>query len=407
MEKLHKSLEILIGITSKLDPEYSIQMNELLEKTIKDASDITGSYLHKLHKKKLNASIVKTMVEAFPSSLCYQNERRRLPINTAASSTESVRYVPLLAKEAIIHKVNDDDKRGGLLVEPKGFGMNVLKLLAKSGMVPSCEEPFLDTMKELKDSGLFFKQDIRDYDLLFWSCTNMFSPARFELLASWDPSALKEDRFRDTPIIHAIAKYQVPTTITKILTTFLTTALKHHPNELGLLFQKNEAGDTACECILKKCGKKETFKAIGECIPFDQDKFPILHHVVRDGPPFVLNDFTQYYPSAAHLRDMVGRKLSQAKLACGGMTYENDAMFFVGKRDDEIAEIDPGTDLYPFMVAASGNTSDLSAVYYLLRRNPSLVQPCERDRRKRLRSSSDGHPKNNKCKRSRKTQGFL
>ena len=48
-------------------------------------------------------------------------------------------------------------------------------------------------------------------------------------------------------------------------------------------------------------------------------------------------------------------------------------MFFAGLRDDEIAEIDPGTDLPPFMVAASGQTSDLSAVYYLLRRSPFLV----------------------------------
>ena len=54
-------------------------------------------------------------------------------------------------------------------------------------------------------------------------------------------------------------------------------------------------------------------------------------------------------------------------------------MFFAGLRDDEIAEIDPGTDLYPFMVSASEEkNSDLSAVYYLLRRNPAMVSTSKR-----------------------------
>lgn len=55
------------------------------------------------------------------------------------------------------------------------------------------------------------------------------------------------------------------------------------------------------------------------------------------------------------------------------VTFRKSARFFVGMTDDQIAEIDPGTGLYPFMVAAPGDTSDLSAVYYLLERNPALV----------------------------------
>ena len=42
--------------------------------------------------------------------------------------------------------------------------------------------------------------------------------------------------------------------------------------------------------------------------------------------------------------------------------------------DDQVNEVDPASGLYPFMMSASGQmTSDLSAVYYLLRRNPSLL----------------------------------
>ena len=55
----------------------------------------------------------------------------------------------------------------------------------------------------------------------------------------------------------------------------------------------------------------------------------------------------------------------------------------------KVRETDPGTGLYPFMVSASGETSNLSAVYHVLRRNPSLVNSgsahnsdCNRKRRK-------------------------
>merc|ERR1719354_107410 len=56
-------------------------------------------------------------------------------------------------------------------------------------------------------------------------------------------------------------------------------------------------------------------------------------------------------------------------------TFEDNAMHFnLCLSDDQVREIDPATDLYPCMVAASGETSDLSAVFVLLRRNPSLVR---------------------------------
>ncbi len=41
--------------------------------------------------------------------------------------------------------------------------------------------------------------------------------------------------------------------------------------------------------------------------------------------------------------------------------------------DRQVCEIDPGSDLYPFMVVACNDANDLDGTYYLLRRNPSLV----------------------------------
>ena len=40
---------------------------------------------------------------------------------------------------------------------------------------------------------------------------------------------------------------------------------------------------------------------------------------------------------------------------------------------EQVREIDPGGDLYPFMVAASGETCNLSVVYPFLNRYPSLA----------------------------------
>jgi hypothetical protein len=74
--------------------------------------------------------------------------------------------------------------------------------------------------------------------------------------------------------------------------------------------------------------------------------------------------------------------LHQTKLARGNKTYVDDPMFFLEMSDEQVREIDPGND----MVAASGETCDLSAVYSLLRRNPASAhrsKPKRRRKRKR------------------------
>ena len=65
-----------------------------------------------------------------------------------------------------------------------------------------------------------------------------------------------------------------------------------------------------------------------------------------------------------------GRNLAILASA-GKKTFQNHVSYFLRLSDDQVREIDP--DLYPFMVAASDENSDISAVYLLLKRNPSLV----------------------------------
>ena len=223
-------------------------------------------------------------------------------------------------------------------------------------------------MMELRESNLLLKEDIQEYDLLYHAC-HPGAQLRFDYFVDWDAQGLKNHQYDGLPIIHALIKYREGIEHFKV---FFKAALNHYPQDLGLLFQQDNDGKTACERAFDEYGKDETMRAIGECIPFDDPKLPILHHVVKDAPQFV-NDFAFRYPSAGYLRDEQGRTLLQAYIASGTKTYKNNAMFFIRMRDEEIREIDPGTDLYPFMVLASDQTSDLSAVNYLLRRNPSLA----------------------------------
>ena len=389
MKELHKSIGDLIKMehTHSLDPDYAKELNDLFKKTIKDASDITGNFLHNLHEKKPDKEVVKKIITAFPSSLSYQNSslmedgghQTRIPIHSAVYSRDSLPYFLLLAKEGAKYNVGGDDGRGGLLVCGQFDGV----LTGFSALQSICSNTYsddkgmacLDVIKELRRSNLILKEDIRDSELLRCSC-DVSCEMICHYLADWDPTALKEIRS-----IFKIIDYDEDDM--ENFAVFLKAALSHYPEELvGLLFQKNDDEQTACEFAFEKYGKDKTFRAIGELIPFDQTTIPILHHVVEKAP-HLLNDFAMYYPSAIHLRDSLGRKLYQTKLACGNTTYMNSAAFVAGLKDYEIAEIDPETDLYPFMVAASGRTSDLSAVNYLLRRNPALVNTSRRKVRKR------------------------
>ena len=82
---------------------------------------------------------------------------------------------------------------------------------------------------------------------------------RFEYLAEWDPDCLMTDTYRDLPCGHANIEYCKGLTC---FTMYFQTALQHHPQHLGFLFQKDNSGKTAYERAIKKYGKDETFKVI-------------------------------------------------------------------------------------------------------------------------------------------------
>ena len=373
-----KTLSNFQSMKDDLDEQYYADLEEIVNKAMKQVSDRTGNYLHNLRNHQPDEDTLLKIIDNVPSCLSYDDICGYLPIRSAALSKESVQYIPLLAKEGIKHKVGGDNGRGGLLANN-----NVLQLLTFNTGNDGDETVYLNVTKELRESNLLRKKDIKEHRLLLLAC-NHRTPMRFDFFVDWCPEGLKTHKYDGQPIIHAVLGTKYCSDIDDF-STFLEASLNHHPNDLGLLFLKDSEGRTACARAFKQYGKVETLGAIGELIPFDDSKLPILHYVAKHAPQY-MEDFACRYPSATYFRDCEGRTLQQAILASGHKTFNNNAMFFLQMSDEQVREIDPGSDLYPFMVAASGQTCDLSAVYNLLRRHSSLAhrnKPKRRRKRKR------------------------
>ena len=353
----------------------------IVKKFKNDIANRTGQLLHNLHEHKPEKETLEKLINQFLSSLECKNDVGRLPIQSAARNTLSVGYVPLLAEQGIKYNVGGYDKRGGLLLEDHNTydNMNVLQLLVylrnTNNPIPF-DTAYLNIMKDLRDMNLLVKTDIKDHNLLFHACGSK-KKLRFEYLADWSPGGLKTYTYDGLPIFHSTIK-QYPFTL-GAFPTFLEASLELHPHEdAGLLFQKDQRGKSAYEYAVDEYGKEDTFEVLRDLIPPDAPQFPILHHVAKHIPQH-MDDFALRYPLSMHARDTFGRTLSQAEnhemLASGTKTYRNNITFFVRRLSDEdLRIVDPDrAGLYPFMIAASGNTSDLSAVNYLLRRDPSLA----------------------------------
>ena len=396
IDTFYKSIRDLHSVRVSLEKDHAAELVEILKRAAKDISDHTGKFLHKLHEQKPDEDILQTMISASPSSLIYTDEGDQLPIQSAVYHPDRIHYIPFLAKEGVKHKVGGEDGRGGLLVDNPLF--NSFNTLQGLGVISSnnitlgdkYDKAYVDVMKELKEANLLTKDDIEDHDLLYLTSCSRRCKQRFDFLCDWCPEGLKHHRLDDDPVIHA----SIQTWSIKCFAMFLKAATKYYKLEASLLFQTDNDGITACERAFEKFGRDKVMQIIGDCMPFDNPQFPILHHVAKHAPQ-LLNDFSTRYTSSIYVRDKDGRTLNQALLASGKTLFKTNGLYFLSTlRDDDIKEIDPPTDLYPFMVAASGNTSDLSAVYVLLRRNPSLVRGGnidDRFRRRRRRSTRSRH----------------
>jgi hypothetical protein len=376
LDQFIKTIGTFQSMKGSLDTNFCNGLKQIVNDAMKQVTDHTGEYLHNLREHQPDEDTLQQIIDNVPSSLSHEDEDGCLPILSAVRSNQSLQYVPLLAKEGVKHNVDGDNARGGLL----GFG-NVLQELADQDDHIDDDPLYLDVIKKLRESKLLLREDIEKHQLLYYACRPK-TLMRFEYFSGWCPAGLKTHQATGHPLIHGIIGIFHYSSRIEDFSIFLKSALKYHPNDLGLLFQMDREGQTACERAFKKYGNDKTMSAIGELIPFDDPKLPILHHVAEHVPQY-MKDFACRYLSAPYLRDSQGRTLPQAALASGNKTFIDDPMFFLEMSDEQVREIDPGSDLYPFMVAASGQTCDLSAVYALMKRNPSLARRNKPQRRRK------------------------
>ena len=284
-----------------------------------------------------------------------------------------------MAREGYRLGVGGEGNRGGLLsvVADSEDGHNTIQYLAGSvfdeekGLASEeYDRKRVQVLEKLRGMNLLKKVDIEEYNLINRSLIPKCQ-RRFEFFTSWDPDALGARDSQWGVPIHDVFEYD---SCTDDFEMVLLAGMAYFPERFGFLFHK-VGGTTACKKAFDEIETNTAMNIIRRCIP-PSDNHLILHHALEFAPNLV-DDIGQYYPDAAFLRDTSGHTLSQCKfyinLRRGRRKFKNNSSFFIEARDDEVNTIDPKTGLCPFMLAAVGEKSDLTAVYYLLSRNPKLV----------------------------------
>jgi hypothetical protein len=177
---------------------------------------------------------------------------------------------------------------------------------------------------------------------------------------------LIKTRFGDKPLAHSSFER------TEDLSVFLESSFKYHPHLGGLLFINDDDGNIAFDSMCDKIGTKKTMTILYELLTPKSD-YPILHHIFTKAPRHK-DLFMEYFPWATQLRDHHGRSLQQAVLAAGPDIMNASNFLFPMLMDDQIREKDPITTLYPFAAMAVGENADLEKSFYLLLRDPSVLE---------------------------------
>eukprot|EP01083_Nonionella_stella_P153755 494398_1 len=361
-------------------------MDAVAAKAIEEMTNEAGEFLFDELDDTHTEEQVKAIIDVFPESLSMQNNFSHLPVQNAVYHSEMVSFIPLLAKEGIRLNIGGNESRGGLIYNDHNA---LVDLVSAEDKTEESNVKYKQVLEKLREMGLFKKEDIKNFELLWHSADSGNAPM-FEMLTAWDPDSLITEV---GPLLHRLYEEEK-------FEMVLKAGMEYFPERLGFLFWKYN-GKTACERAFEMFYEKKVMKIICKCIPPIEDH-SLIHRAVEVAS-HLENQLIRYYPNEAFKRDATGRTLPQVKfhtqLREGTQTYEDDAAFFANALDDQIEAKDPRSGLFPFMVAASDNRSDSDAVYYLLRRCPqvlvdlrerddSAVQNVKRGIRKRQREES-------------------
>jgi len=322
MESTEKLLSILL-IEKQLSADMRLRVEAHALVMIQNLATDAGNFLHQaLDADQHTEDEVKTLINVLPSALSqlrdYEIEddgnvepidrEEWLPIQGAAwqlDGRNSMAFIALLAEEGEKFGVGGEGQRGGLLLKDYPNGGNVLQNLAKAFSIDNATS--LDALKRLRQNDLLTKEDIRQYNLLWWSCKPK-AKETFEYLVDWDPEALKEYKFEGNRFLHAFIGGLWPIDSFAMVFKF---GMKYYPEELGFLFRKNSDGDTACKLVFDEYGKEKAWGVIEKCFDETRD----VNKMIK------MNPMTNLYPFI---------------LAAGDKTGDVNTLYYLLRRNPEV-----------------------------------------------------------------------
>ena len=368
--------------------ELTGRINDVATETIGKFTEQAGKFLSdnlddSVHTKEQ----VQNIIDVFPQSLSVEFDGR-IPIQIAVlkkeRSEKSISFLSLLAKEGNRLNAGGDGMRGGLLLRSYWYNFNILQYICKSCFLNgnSYDEKCANIFQELHDFDLLKKEDVKNFHLLSFSSQGL-GMRRFKMIASLDPDALERNYFGILRL-HCFRNLENRESQERF-EMHLKAGMEHFPEKLGFLFQKYK-GKTACEVFMKSEFDVDDLMAIiCRCIPPGANH-PILHRAAEVAPHLECL-LIKYYRDEVFCKDPTGRTLPQVKFhaslrntkkSCDnqnatGQNEDAPASIYFNATDEQIGSWDPRSGLYPFMMVASIDGSDLDVVNYLLRRCPEVL----------------------------------
>ncbi|OEU23212.1 hypothetical protein FRACYDRAFT_233381 [Fragilariopsis cylindrus CCMP1102] len=193
-------------------------------------------------------------------------------------NVKSVSFIPLVAKLAIELDLFDEQQRGGLLIEGEGQheGQHVLHSLMCTDSVKRrsqeryeyIDDKYLRVLIQLRKLGLLKKEDIRRYCLLYNLCgeEDYFAEKRFRFLVEWDPSAL----IQTTGYGYVPLNLTVATSKSSIrgFQSVFEYGIHYFPNKKGinLLFRKTHYGGTPFKFACDNYGHEHVTEVVEDTL---------------------------------------------------------------------------------------------------------------------------------------------
>jgi hypothetical protein len=307
-----ESLLRLLLIEKNFSPELRGAINDKAKNLLKDLTvDVVDFFYDELDEVKHSEDDIRTLVQCVPTALSDEEEYGFIPI--LAAIYRNVRCI-VATTYSFLPVLAEEGIKHNVGGEGMRGGLLCIDVVGKNVLHS------LSCCGRLEDSRcLDAIKRLREMGLfskgdikeynLLWDSCRCGCPKRFNYFVDWDPSLLKESVAFGQE--KALLHMDPNFAGRYKFQLALGASLRHYPHELGLLLLKNPNGGTPFQRARNVIGKKEAWKLIQKC-------------------------------------------LDESNVS-------------------QILEKNSETNMYPFMFAAVGDTSELDLVYYLLHRNPLSV----------------------------------